>query len=138
MSKANLHGRGRSVEAPTNRGDFDSEQAALQAVVGRLVDRLDPEAIYLFGSRARGDARADSDFDLLVVMRSDQGDAAYDFDRAYEPLLGLGVGCDVIPCPKDEFERERELPTSLCHKVYHTGRMLYERRRTDRGIRSAR
>lgn len=26
------------------------------------------EAIYLFGSRSRGDARADSDFDILVVV----------------------------------------------------------------------
>ena len=34
-----------------------------------LGDRL--EAVYLFGSQARGDARADSDIDVLVVMRDE-------------------------------------------------------------------
>ena len=34
-----------------------------------LGDRL--EAIYLYGSQARGDARPDSDIDVLVVLRGD-------------------------------------------------------------------
>lgn len=112
---------------PRNRGPFGSEQEALEAVVARLAAHLDPEAIYLFGSRARGDARPDCDFDLLVVTRTADGEAGYDYDRVYEPLAGLGVGCDVIPCPKHEFERERDLPTSLCYVAYRTGRKLYER-----------
>jgi predicted nucleotidyltransferase len=111
-----------------NRGPFASKDDALMAVVGRLADRLDPEAIYLFGSRASGSARPDSDFDLLVVMRTEDGDAGFDYDRAYAPLLGLGVGCDVVPCRKDEFELEKERPTSLCHLAVYKGRKLYERR----------
>jgi len=111
-----------------NSGPFASEEDALTAVVGRLVEGLDPEAIYLFGSRASGTARPDSDFDLLVVTRTEDGDAAFDYDRAYAPLLGLGVGCDVVPCPKHEFDAEKERPTSLCHMAHHRGRKLYERR----------
>jgi predicted nucleotidyltransferase len=111
-----------------NTGPFASEEGALTAVVGRLVESLDPAAIYLFGSRARGDARADSDFDLLVVTRDQDGDAAFDYDRAYAPLLGLGVGCDVVPCPEYQFEAEKERPTSLCHVAFRQGRKLYERR----------
>jgi predicted nucleotidyltransferase len=34
-----------------------------------LGDRL--EAVYLYGSQARGDARPDSDIDVLVVLRGD-------------------------------------------------------------------
>ena len=34
-----------------------------------LDDRL--EAIYLYGSQARGDARPDSDIDVMVVLRGD-------------------------------------------------------------------
>jgi predicted nucleotidyltransferase len=111
-----------------NRGPFASEDDALKAVVGRLVERLDPEAVYLFGSRVFGGARPDSDFDLLVVTRTEDGDAAFDYDRAYAPLLGLGVGCDVVPCSSHDFESEKERPTSLCHLVFHKGRRLYERR----------
>ena len=32
----------------------------------RIVARFDPLQVILFGSRARGDARGDSDIDLLV------------------------------------------------------------------------
>lgn len=43
--------------------------------LGRLVDLLrpyDPERIILFGSRARGQADAYSDYDVIVVKRTDR------------------------------------------------------------------
>jgi predicted nucleotidyltransferase/HEPN domain-containing protein len=43
----------------------------LDRVVRRLVERFDPIAIYLFGSRARGDAGDDSDYDLMLVLADD-------------------------------------------------------------------
>jgi Nucleotidyltransferase domain len=51
-------------------GPFKSEAAALAFLRDRLVSELRPRMIWLFGSRARGDARPDSDFDLLVVLRA--------------------------------------------------------------------
>ena len=39
-----------------NYGSLGSEERALSALIDRLVEAFDPEAIYLFGSRARGDA----------------------------------------------------------------------------------
>src|SRR4051794_29559719 len=111
-----------------NSGPFASEAEALRAVVARLVAALDPEAIYLFGSRARGEHRPDSDFDLLVVTRESDGEAGYDYDRAYAPLRGLGVACDVVPCPKPEFEREKDARTGLCRRVAREGVRLHERR----------
>ena len=38
--------------------------AVLTDLVRRLVEAYHPERIYLFGSKARGDAGPDSDFDL--------------------------------------------------------------------------
>jgi len=43
-------------------------RAALEAFTQRLVERFAPEKIILFGSMARGEARWDSDADILVVM----------------------------------------------------------------------
>jgi len=40
----------------------------LDEIVARLVATFQPMRIYLFGSRARGDARPDSDYDFLVEI----------------------------------------------------------------------
>jgi predicted nucleotidyltransferase len=37
-------------------------------VVRRLVEAYQREWIYLFGSKGRGDAESDSDYDLLLVV----------------------------------------------------------------------
>jgi HEPN domain-containing protein len=44
----------------------------LDRVVRRLVAAFEPVAIYLFGSRARGDANADSDYDLMLVLADNE------------------------------------------------------------------
>ena len=43
----------------------------IDRVVRRLVEAFDPVAVYLFGSRARGDAGEDSDYDLMLVLADD-------------------------------------------------------------------
>ena len=73
----------------TNYGGYATPDQALDEVIGRLAAALNPVAIYLFGSRALGTARPDSDFDLLVVTRPEDGEAGYDYARAYAPLAGL-------------------------------------------------
>ena len=109
-----------------NYGGYATETEALDEVISRLVAALDPLAIYLFGSRARGDARPDSDFDLMVVTRPEDGDAGFDYQRAYAPLLGRGIACDVLPVPEHDFNEDRDDPTSLCFEATHHGKIVYE------------
>ena len=44
------------------------DRCALVRIIERLVEAYQPDRIYLFGSKARGDAGPDSDFDLLGVV----------------------------------------------------------------------
>jgi predicted nucleotidyltransferase len=111
-----------------NFGPFGSEQRALSALVERLVVAFDPEAIYLFGSRARGDATPLSDFDLMMITRLDEDVTSVDLAEAYAPVQGLGIACEVIPCSRATFERERRARTGICRTVAHEGRIVYERR----------
>ena len=46
------------------------DEAVLAEIVQRLVRAVDPDRIILFGSRARGDHRPDSDLDLLLIKPS--------------------------------------------------------------------
>lgn len=119
-------------EAAANTGIYRTESEALSAVVQRIVNAVDPEAIWLFGSRARGTGRRDSDFDLLVVTKTADGDAASDYERVYAPVLGTGVGCDVVPIRLDDFQRESEGKTGLVREVLRDGIALYDKHQ-DRG-----
>ena len=46
----------------------EEDVRALTPIVERLIEAYQPERIYLFGSKARGDYGPDSDFDVLVVV----------------------------------------------------------------------
>lgn len=109
-----------------NYGPYGSEQEALDALVVRLVNALDPQMIWLFGSRARGDARPDSDFDLLVVAKPEGDGWAQDYEKAYAPVMGSWIGADVVPCGLDDFNEALELNTSFVTRIVGEGRKVYE------------
>ncbi len=115
------------ISAPPNYGAFASEGAALKAVLNRLAEALRPFRIYLFGSRAEGRARPDSDFDLLVVFDDHAPNSDADYDDVSEPLRGLGIGCDVVPCLISEFQEVLADPTNPWQRVWAAARRVYER-----------
>ncbi len=98
---------------------------ALAEVVRRLVAENEPERIYLFGSVARGDAGADSDYDLLVVVPDDAPPPRRVSRLAYESLLGTGIAADVLVCTRSYFEDRRSLKASLPGAVLRKGRLLH-------------
>ncbi|MDP2787542.1 MAG: nucleotidyltransferase domain-containing protein, partial [Pseudomonadota bacterium] len=65
----------------------------LADIVKRIVEVAKPDKLMLFGSRARGDAREDSDVDLLVIKPSDQARHLRALPL-YRALRGLGVPKD--------------------------------------------
>jgi uncharacterized protein len=56
------------TEAFTRTKPRIDDPEELERVVRRLVETFDPVAIYLFGSRARGDAGRESDYDLMLIV----------------------------------------------------------------------
>ena len=63
----------------------------LAEMVRRLTDAFAPERIYLFGSRARGDAGADSDYDLMVVVPQRMAPMHTLAQRAHALMWDLGT-----------------------------------------------
>jgi len=66
----------------------DEEVRSLTGIVERLIDAYQPERVYLFGSKARGDYGPDSDFDLLVVVPDTAPDDRKRSRLAYDRLWG--------------------------------------------------
>jgi predicted nucleotidyltransferase len=109
-------------------GPFKNETAAVDFIRDRLTLSLDPHSIWLFGSRARGDHRPDSDFDILVVLRDELGAKTHDYRYALEPVLGTGLPCDIVPTAFSEFENSKNEPGTIAYAATHEGRCLYRKR----------
>jgi len=103
------------------------DDATLATIVQRLVAAYRPETIYLFGSKARGDAGVDSDYDLLVVVPDDAVGERSGSRLAYQVLWGTGTAADVLVWPHSRFERKRNVIASLPATVVREGRTIYER-----------
>ena len=97
----------------------------LSEVVRRLVEEFHPQRVYLFGSRARGEAREDSDYDLMLVVEGRVG-AGWDMERrAYNVLKGLSISKDVVVMTSDYFDWMLGAAASLPSTVRREGRLLY-------------
>lgn len=92
-----------------------------------IVDELHPLQVWLFGSRAEGRARPDSDYDVLVVLPDDAPTADFDDRRVWRLGDRAGVVADIVPCTKSEFEDEKTLVDTLPRAASLRGRLLYER-----------
>ena len=97
----------------------------LTDVIKRLTDAYRPERMYLFGSRARADAREDSDYDILLVVGDESPARRRTGGLAYEVLFGSGAAVDVIVVTASWFERRAHLASGLPGTVLREGRLLY-------------
>lgn len=121
--------------APTGTfGAVDHEARAasvdlrpIGTLLARIKEKYHPEQIWLFGSRARGDARPTSDWDLLVVVPDDAGESDIDPLAAWRLQRASGVYADVIPCRVSEFREDRGTVNTLSYAVACEGMLIYER-----------
>ncbi len=103
----------------------------IDRMVQKIVEEVDPDQIILFGSRARGDARAGSDVDLVVVESEPFGrerSRRLETVRLYRSLAGFGVAKDILLYSRDEVEYWRDSLNHVLARALREGRVLYERR----------
>jgi predicted nucleotidyltransferase len=103
----------------------ETERHILAEVVARLAVAYHPLTIYLFGSRARGDYRRTSDYDLLVVVPDDAPAQLQGSRKAYECLRGIGKAVDVLVCTRDYFSSREHVRTSIPARVIREGKVVY-------------
>lgn len=87
--------------------DADTARAASE-FVERVAAQYSVSGAILFGSRARGNYRPDSDADIAVLLRGDRGkfvDTKLAMaDIAYDVLLETGVHIQPLPIWEEEWE----------------------------------
>jgi uncharacterized protein len=101
-------------------------QALLEEVVQRILAVGSPLRFVLFGSRARGDARSDSDLDLLIIEESDE--PRYRRSPRYlRALVGVFPAKDVVVWTPAEIEAWKTVPNAFITRALLEGRTLYAR-----------
>lgn len=91
-----------------------------------IIERLapfKPVKIFVFGSRARGDGRADSDVDLLVVLERHYGsNMEAELLRA---LDGVPFAKDVVAATPEQIEQRGDAPGLIYRKALREGTVIY-------------
>jgi len=83
--------------------------------------------IILFGSRARGDFKTNSDWDLLIVMekqvsREGKKEIAH---KIRKELANLYIPCDVIVSSEEEIEKRKKVIGSVIRNAVKRGLTLW-------------
>jgi predicted nucleotidyltransferase/HEPN domain-containing protein len=102
----------------------------LERVVHRIVEQVDPVAIYLFGSRARGDADEHSDYDLLVVVPDDAPKERL-WHRVWDAAKSRRIAANAMVRLKSDFALYRHAVGSLSYEVEVDGIQLWPLTGTD-------
>ena len=97
----------------------------VKEITRRIVQTVHPRRIILFGSRARGQAQADSDWDILVIA-----DSNLPRHRRAAPLYGalsdIPVPVDILVYTPEEVEEWREVPQAFVTTATREGKVVYE------------
>ncbi|MDX9953803.1 MAG: nucleotidyltransferase domain-containing protein [Anaerolineae bacterium] len=104
----------------------DDVQAAIAAMVHRLVTQFQPERIILFGSHARGTAGPDSDVDLLVILPVTGSKRAKQIEMRVA-LHDIRVPKDIIVATPEEVARRGHIVGTLMRPALQEGKVLYVR-----------
>jgi len=94
-------------------------------IVGRITGGIRVWRIVLFGSRARGDTKPHSDWDIYVEVDVPREEVKGVRTAVWSLLSGFPVSVDVKVTPAGEIERRREDPGTIEWDVAREGRILY-------------
>jgi uncharacterized protein len=109
-----------------DRNGHNIDLAPVLPLLERVLREWVPKRIQLFGSRARGEANRDSDWDFLVVV-PEASSASTDPLVPWRLRRDTGVRADVVVYTAADFEAERAVPNTLAYEAASAGVALYER-----------
>jgi uncharacterized protein len=101
-----------------------STDPLVERVVRRIARSVKPERVILFGSRAGGDAREDSDIDLVVVYSGSKTKREVQVG-IHKLFPNPDFSMDVFVLTPEELESQKQVPNTLAREVSERGVVCY-------------
>jgi predicted nucleotidyltransferase len=102
-----------------NINNFKDEN--LEIILEKLIPEFRPSKIFLFGSRAQGKSREDSDYDLLLLIEKSELSRHERMSKALTTLWGCGIKADVFIYTEAEFNEWKDEFSSIPYTVVTEG-----------------
>ncbi len=120
------------IRAVREGRDLLEKDPVLRRIVEVIVREIDPDRIILFGSRARGDYREDSDYDILVLKEGIRPEDRRPLQRRImralwrEDIYSLAA-VDVIVQDVGRFNRLKNERYLVYYAISREGIVVYEK-----------
>lgn len=102
-----------------------TDKKLLESIISKVLEVITPDKIILLGSHARGDARPDSDYDLLVITKDPRNELKIAQD-IYEKLYNINAAVDIIVKTPESLEKSRKRFVSVVKQALQEGIVVYE------------
>lgn len=99
---------------------------ALRTAARNLIAATFAHQILLFGSRARGDAHDDSDWDLAVILPDDIAHGQWTRSVLQPLVSGLGESFHLYPIRRSAYEAARLNLSSMSAEIHRDGVVVAE------------
>lgn len=103
----------------------------LTEMVNAIVREINPEQVIVFGSHARGDAKTDSDVDLLIIEREPFGNGRSrrkEIARIRKILSGFRIPKDILVYSIEELNKWKHSINHVISYSLREGKLFYEKR----------
>ena len=98
----------------------------MEKAIEIIVQVADPDKIILFGSRARGDNKKDSDYDICVIKRDVEHRRKL-AQKLYRSLYGVRIPIDIIVETPENFDEFKDKSFMVYKEIAKDGKVIYEK-----------
>lgn len=102
----------------------DRLKEIVEEIVARIVNKIHPLKIILFGSAARGVMGFHSDIDLLIVVPTGWH-RRQTAQKIYRNLIGVGFATDAIVVTEEDIIRFSKNPGMVIKPALEEGKVVY-------------
>lgn len=103
-----------------------SQRDEADKIVKKIADYCKPEKIYIYGSMARGEAKRNSDLDLLIVKDSNEK-RPFRAKEVFEALRGFDrkLTIDPIVYTQNELNERMQMGDYFVKEMLEQGQLVY-------------